>query len=827
MYLAHLIYEDNGNRREQTLREHNRHVAFYASDCLKSIGLSSCGYLAGLLHDGKGTEKFQEYLENSAAWDAFDRGIIGKEPAFRRPERGSVNHTFAGVIYFLDQYHYSLCEVKDQEQILSNITAEMIACAIGSHHGLFDCQSLDGKNGFDHRVHDSNRNEIQYEQAKSAFERDISSVTEIERRFENAKQEVKNFLTKLNQIHLQDGSEENYLGIGLTFAERLITSALIYADRRDTAEFSDLKTYPDIPADWSRDIEDFEAKYHQLTGNKNSAAASAINDVRSQISEQCRDFSEQSGGIYRLNVPTGGGKTLSSLRYALYHAKKYDKKRIIYVIPLLTILDQNAKDIEEYLPQETILEHHSDVAIEKMSKDELEQYDLEKDRWSAPVIVTTLVQILEILFSAKTASVARMRALCDSVMIFDEVQSVPLNMLSLFNVALNFLADFCRSTIILCSATQPEFDCIKDFPLHILSDRMVSLTETQEKVFQRQKYHDLSESGMSIEELADFALELVHDKNPLMIVCNTKSEAKKLYTILQHSSKELCLKHLSAGMCKAHRKIVLDEIRQLLLGIQKGELIQPFILVTTQLVEAGVNLSFRSVIRILAGNDNLIQSGGRCNRSNEYGEGDVYLIRLEDEDRALHRLPEIMRAQDALLETIHYSNKKQVFDPEKESFISGYYKSLFSGAEDRGETGYKFHYRNGEIYALVNLLNNELSPSKANENYCLNQPFKTAGTYFSVFGEETYSVLVPYRKGAEIIHNMQELDEMNVCIPVSLLRKAGDYIVQIYDWQKKQLEGSGMLTSLADGKIFVLNEKSYSDSGIEIGAEYQIKDLII
>lgn len=814
-YLAHLKVDDNGIQRCQTLRDHNRNVGNYAAECLSSAGLRNCGMLSGLLHDGKGTENYQVYLRECAAWDAFDQGVA-KMPAGQRPQRGSVNHTFAGVIYLIDRFH-------GKGDLLADYTSEIISCAIGSHHGLFDCQNLEDRNGFVHRVKETDRKKIQYDEAKAAFENEVSSPDEIAKLFNSAETEILALMKNIASTNMEgDGVSQAYLNMGLSMTIRLITSALIYADRRDTAEFSEREKYADISENWERDIEDYEKQYSQLLEG-GTASASQINAVRQSISGQCQSFAENPGSIYRLNVPTGGGKTLASLRYALYHAKAFNKKKIIYVIPLLTIIEQNAAEIKKYLPNAVILEHHSDVITDSMTCDELKTYDLLKDRWSAPIIITTLVQILEILFGSKTASIARMRALCNSVIIFDEVQSVPYHSLALFNSALNFLAENCKSTIILCSATQPEFDRLKEYPLHVSRKQMVSLTEAQLQPFKRQKYHDETPSTLTIEELAEKVLSLLPDQNPVMVVCNTRSEAKSVYELLrQKGPHDLQLVHLSASMCKAHRKKTLDQIEASLQAIQEGRENESFVLVTTQLVEAGVNLSFRSVIRILAGNDNLVQTGGRCNRSNEYGAGDVYLVKLEGEDSQLRNLPEIRMAQGAMTDNLSRHRK---FDPEDDSFIEDYYLTLFTDIEGKGESTYPFQYMDGKTYHVANLLSGEMNAVQS--DYQLRQPFKTASEAYQVFDENTYSVIVPYEEGEKLIESIRTFSGMGKTVPRDILRQAGNYSVQIYEWQKEKLESNGMLEFLSDGQILALNPKAYDGRfGLDISKEWTTEEMI-
>ena len=510
MNYAH-IKINKGSLKRQTLIEHNRNVCRIAAECLETVNLKNLGMLAGLLHDGKGTEKFQDYLKRSVEYDGYEMGYFQK-PDFDKPVRGSVNHTFAGVIYMLEKYH--------KGDTAQKLTAEIISLAIGSHHGLFDCEDIGRtSNGFTHMIK-ADRDSIHYEQAAYSFEHEISSVDELDCLFEKAVYEVTSFSQKINQyiekykLNNSQGDRKLFIkdfNMYLCITARLVISALIYADRRDTAEFYDDCNYDDIKGGWDRDIKEFEYRYGLFGKSK-----AGINAVREDISEQCVAFADRPTGIYRMDVPTGGGKTLASLRYALYHAKKHDKKKIIYVIPLLTIIEQNASVIRQYLPYENILEHHSDVVREDMTSTELSEYDLCRDRWSSPVIITTLVEMLNILFGDRTSDVSRLRALCDSVIIFDEVQSVPKNMLAMFNSALNYLSGFCNTTIILCSATQPEFGSIRHFPLNISENRMVSLSKEQLGYFKRYRYHDLTEHDMSTTDLADVAIKTAEDKNALM-----------------------------------------------------------------------------------------------------------------------------------------------------------------------------------------------------------------------------------------------------------------------------------------------------------------------
>lgn len=186
-----------------------------------------------------------------------------------------------------------------------------------------------------------------------------------------------------------------------------------------------------------------------------------IQTARRELSELCLQAASKPGGIFRLNLPTGAGKTLSGLRYALKHAEAFGKERIFFISPLLSILEQNAREIRKAIGDDSIvLEHHSDIITGELSDDELSRYELLCDSWNSPIVITTLVQFLNTLFSGKTASVRRFNSLANSVIVIDEVQTVPLKTLSLFNYAINFLSEVCNATVVLCSATQPYLEGI-------------------------------------------------------------------------------------------------------------------------------------------------------------------------------------------------------------------------------------------------------------------------------------------------------------------------------------------------------------------------------
>ena len=279
-------------------------------------------------------------------------------------------------------------------------------------------------------------------------------------------------------------------------------------------------------------------------------------------------------GIYRLNVPTGAGKTLCTLRYALAHAEKYNKKRIIFIIPLLSVLDQNVKVIQDFLPNKSeILEHHSNVIREKENGEETDRYEFLAESWNFPVVVSTLVQLSDILFSDGISSIGRMQALCNSVIVIDEIQSLPKKMTFMFNMAMNFLRQYCNATIVLSSATQPCFEELK-WPLKLAENSdLVRLNNEQTQVFQRAEIiPHVDAYGMDWNECAVFCQDRMEEYDSLLVVCNTKAEARTLFQKLQEEAEIQGWKifHLSTAMCQDHRQNVLRQLRESLHADRKS-----------------------------------------------------------------------------------------------------------------------------------------------------------------------------------------------------------------------------------------------------------------
>ncbi|MCI8562179.1 MAG: CRISPR-associated helicase Cas3' [Lachnospiraceae bacterium] len=806
MILAHLT-KANGIRKEQSLKEHCINTARYASESLRLPGFYHTAYLAGLLHDmGKATEKFHVYLEK----------------AYRGEEvlRGSVNHTFAGVVYLLENYHMDIKEKYDC------LASEVIAFAIGGHHGLFDCADLEGKNGFLHRLQ-KDKKELAYEEAVENYFENVISEEEAEKQFHLASQEVQQFFQKAKALF----SSQEEVGFQVGLLSRLVLSAVIYGDRRDTAEFMDQVQVCKPVFNWRVQRDFLEGKIACFD------SATKINQIRKEISQQCLESAGLPAGIYRLNVPTGAGKTLCTLRYALAHAEKFQKKRIIFIIPLLSVLDQNAKVIREYIKDSScVLEHHSNVLHEKQQQEILDEYELLAEQWDAPVIISTLVQLLNILFMHQTSAAGRMQALCDSVIIIDEIQSLPKKTVLLFNMAINFLSQFCNATIVLSSATQPCFETVQ-WPVKY-ADRaeLVQLSQKQKNVFKRSEIVDkISDSGMDLQEFSDFCISLMEIHNALLVICNTKREARELFAETEEIAKAKGWKiyHLSTSMCKKHRMDVLRDLQEELLLVQSQENggSQKLICVATQLVEAGVDFSFDGVVRVIAGIDNLVQAAGRCNRSNEYKNwGRVYLVNLKNEN--LGMLKEIKAAQNSTLQTLSYWKKLEgsgLFDDE---MINRFYQYLFRSSEIKKEMRYPKNNGHDIVY-LTDLLANKnkyVDIKKEKPPFIMHQPFKTVGKMFQVFEQDTIDILVPYEEGSEVIEKIRGMKGSEYCYYLlqELKDKLKQYSVSIYQKQMEALYGEGLLESCLDGRLYILNSKAYHEKyGVDDKVKQAVEDFIL
>ncbi|KWX84996.1 CRISPR-associated protein Cas3 [Paenibacillus riograndensis] len=797
-YIAHIRESD---MKVQTVTEHLLEVRTLAEKYGKKIGIKYMAGLAGMLHDlGKYTEEFRNYIVQAVYHPAAP------------PSRGSVDHSTAGGKLLFERFHRVPADLSNKEAHINKmILAEVVGNAILSHHSyLQDFLNPDSESNFLNRVQDKCLPE--FERAKGSFFELVMNETEFHLYVDKAVEELSDYLKV-------DSSSTTELK--LMFLTKYVFSALIDADRTNTRCFEENQPDPSYNPQQL-----FSAYYTKLmtkidSFHNHKHAHSAINQLRQGMSEQCEQFAAEPSGIYTLSIPTGGGKTLASLRYALKHALLKEKKHIIYVVPYTTIIEQNANEIRSILKDdEHILEHHSNVVEEETQDDEHEdgslsirqKLKLAKDNWDAPIIFTTMVQFLNVFYADGSRNIRRLHNLGESVIVFDEVQKVPVRCVSLFNQALNFLKTYAHSSIVLCTATQPELDYVRH-KLEIEPEaEMIHNLDHVIEAFRRVEIVDrATNEHFDNDTLTEFVITQMREVSSVLVILNTKSVVQALYRSLNERNLSVPIYHLSTSMCAAHRNQILDKVKALL------EDKEPVICISTQLIEAGVDVSFQCVIRSLAGLDSIAQAAGRCNRHGEDLIRQVYVIDHIEEN--LKHLKEIKIGKEI--------SRKILIDLSRDASLHGghilsiqamekYFKEFYT--ELATSLNYSIPKLGQEMTTLLSgpRKNNAyyqayLSRHRAALPLFLLNSYKTAAENFQVIDNLTTTVVVPFGEGPE--EGKDIIAELNgqQSIPdlTRLLRKAQQYTINIYSYEKDLLSKNGSLVAYLDGKILALKEGAY------------------
>ncbi|MFC4620181.1 CRISPR-associated helicase Cas3' [Camelliibacillus cellulosilyticus] len=791
--IAHIRQSDG---KVQTIEEHLSGVKALSSQFGSKIGAEHIAGLAGMLHDmGKYSNEFREYILEA---------VNNPESP---PKKGSVDHSTAGGKLLFEALH------SDGEIVPYKIIAEIIGNVIISHHsGLQDFLTPDLDSDYLKRVNEKNIEK--FEEIKTRFFESVINKPEFKAFIKQCEDELLNYIKR--NISPKKAHRSQLIFMFLT---KYIFSCLIDADRTDTRCFEE-RTLPNLP---SGQVDLFKKFYGRLMKhienlNQSPHSHTLINRLRAEMSTICDDFAERPSGIYTLSIPTGGGKTLASLRYALKHAIKHNKDRIIYVVPYTTIIEQNADEVKKILKDsEHLLEHHSNIVedtgqlTDSVSNDKEKLLKLAKDNWDAPIIFTTMVQYLNVFYSKGTRNIRRLHNLSNAILIFDEVQSVPIRCISLFNESLNFLRDVCNSSILLCTATQPALDFVEKRIDSIDGEIVKSLNEVTQ-AFKRVNIVDkMTDQGWNTESLSEFVKECLDESPNVLVILNTKTVVKKLYKELVEKQPELKVFHLSTLMCAAHRKDILQKVKD---TMKKGEKV---VCLSTQLIEAGVDISFDCVIRSLAGLDSIAQAAGRCNRHGEHDIRNVYIINHNEE--VLDKLKTIKIGADIakqiLIDKRHDENNIDLLSPATmKLYFKNYYNSL------KEDLDYFIPELKQNMYNLLNE-NKDYKSGYLNKNgqpfgLILNTSIKTAAKYFEVIDSPTTTILVPYKDGAELIADFNEVKSIGEMY--ALMKKAQQYAVNVFEHEKEQLIKNGNMIYLLDGKIACLRENAY-DLGFGVDLE--------
>ena len=832
-YIAHIRKTDKAT---QSLASHSFAVSEITGNMAEKIGLKLAGQLVGLVHDlGKYSEIFQTYIQSAEGLLDPDQDEEWVDAARLK---GKIDHSSAGAQWIWQALSLP-GEPKTSKEKAQQLTAQMLALVVASHHsGLIDCVAADpqlaGQDCFIRRIEKDEKNthlaEVRTELDPAIRQRlqELLNPEELIASIQLLKQ-------RILQIEKQHQGNQDILQYKLGLVTRFLLSCLVEGDHRNSGEFEYPNTNPirkEKKPDWATLRHLLEEKLKSFADKPNP---SKIDAIRVDISAHCLAAATRDRGVYTLTVPTGGGKTLASLRFALRHAQEHKLDRIIYVIPFTSIIDQNAGDVRKILepngtvPGSVLLEHHSNLLPEKLTW----QHKLLSENWNAPIIYTTSVQLLEALFGSGTRNARRMHALARSVLIFDEIQALPLKCAHMFSSALNFLVEQAGSSIVLCTATQPLLNKVNaQLGAVRLAQNNHELMPNVGKLFADLKRTDVINyqrpGGWTYEAAAELTVNTQRKFRSVLLVANTKTSAREIFSHCRKQANVLVY-HLSTNMCPAHRREILKEIKDKLNNSE------PMICISTQLIEAGVDVSFGSVIRSLAGLDSIAQAAGRCNRHGEQKitPAPVFVINLAEEKIDL--LPEIADGQQATERLLdEFLKAPAAFQNSllADQAMHRYFEYYFCRRKE--SMGYpvrldrmSYAEKNADVTLLSLLSSNSQAVQEYKKNhaqktpiYPLHQAFRTAAQAFKVIDSPTQSVIVPYGKeGRDIIAELngdlhpERLNEK--------LRNAQQFSVNLFEHDIEKLQNTKALYQMPLG-IWWLHPRYYWP---DFGVSFEPRDL--
>lgn len=700
----------SGDGRLQPLFDHLSNVAKLASEFAGEFGASELGYQIGLSHDiGKYSSAFQRRL-------------------FDGPK---VDHATAGAQELF-------------EALEKNILGLMGAyCVLGHHGGLPDggaYSDIDGDPTLWGRLKKSN---------------------------------LPHYDAFLQEVTLQTPAPPSSFsplgshGFSLSFLTRMLFSCLVDADYLDTEKFMQ-------PSVKRAVYESIDALHQKLLIHLKtfSSPKDELNRKRCEIMSDCIQKAEDEKGLYTLTVPTGGGKTISSLAFALTHTKKHKMKRIIYVIPFTSIIEQNAAVFADALGAENVLEHHANVDYDDKD-DEKSIKHLAAENWDAPVVVTTNVQFFESLLSNKTSRCRKLHNIADSVIIFDEAQMLPLKYLHVCIKCIEELVHNYGCTVILCSATQPALGPFFDSTVKI--SEICSNPPEMYEFFRRTTFVRLG--NLSDETLA----ERLNAHRQALCIVSTRKQAQNVFAMLDSEGSF----HLSTLMTPEHRSRVLKEIRRRL----KADL--PCRAISTSLIEAGVDVDFPVVYRAKAGLDSIIQAAGRCNREGKHPREESFVYVFEPEKS--YTLPAMM-----------------------EQFAS-VYELTACEFDDLGSLEAIKHYFTRLYHVQGENLDAEQIVSRFDDGYkSFSFPFKSIASEFKLIDDTTCMVLIPHCDTSRDCAKQLRAGFRSR----NLIRTAARYSVNIFEHQFSALREAGAVEAL-DTELGILCDLTAYSQATGLATTYE------
>ncbi|MFX3629260.1 MAG: CRISPR-associated helicase Cas3' [Ectobacillus sp.] len=729
MYIAHS--SPDGKKQPQSLEHHTNGV--FERSVVYSCSFDPYGItpIAALAHDlGKMTKEFQAYIQSD------------------NPKKGSVKHALGGTLVL---------------NTVADIRAQLAGMIVAGHHaGLPDARNL-----YNEKVPNA-----------ESYLRNLPHITNKE------KQKIQGVLQGYTPLPNLD-NEPAYVDLLV----KMCFSALVDADFLDTEEYMDENRSKKRHHDCSLTVEDLSEKLQQhMNQLMKQAKESPLNNRRAAIYQACIEEGASSIPFRSLNVPTGLGKTLSAMGYALEHAKQFNKKRVIVAIPFTSIIDQNAEVYTNVFGADSVLEHHSQTQDIADENEEMSPSRLATENWDRPIIVTTTVQLFESLFSNKTSKCRKLHNIVDSIIILDEFQKLPIGLLKPIFTVLKTLIQKFNVTVVVSSATPLSFDKREllgniDAPVEICSFNHQLFEEMK-----RVEYTFLEET-LTVEILVNSMSE----SGQVLCIVNTKKDALKIYEKMKDSCKSWDkIYHLSTSMCPHHRKKVIAAIRA---DLEEEKSIA---VVSTQLIEAGVDFDFPVVYRAMAPIDSIVQAAGRCNREGKLAKGDVYIFELEEGGMPPGIYTAGTEQARAILQedganSLHYLPA-----------YNKYFRSLYS--------------LQGE-HALDELEITKLAPFTYAE---VNKRFK-------MIDQDTISVLCRYYADEEASRKIEKLIEEAKYAPYlskNWYRTAQTFSIGLYKNSSFLKENQQLLKPIADG--WYVWEGRYNDTtGITDSLSYNPDELVV
>jgi len=848
----------NGFVKEQPLWEHLIATARKCSEVGALIEIKAVCALIGLLHDfGKYIDLFQLYIKGEY--------------------KGNVSHSSAGakVLEYIEEkvmheYNISaLLKGRGLNDKVWRLYREIMQYPILAHHGLYDIIDLDFNYHTGLRLDYDKDNKYNFNMEGLKFleflndEYEALTDKSIYGIYYEGFIEFLALYDKLmiiarltsEDLKIRRKARNFYYGALVRLLLSILKDADIYDSTNCFNEHKDkLYSNEEVAVMWESMSRNVEALYKNFKGKSNK---SQLDILRTELADEIYEFSKKhEKGAYKLSLPVGSGKTLASLRYSVANADEFHKLRIFYFTAFLTVLEQNAYAIKKALGEdnkEHILEHHSNVIDEKhvdskneSDKDQEEYLITEyfKESWEPPFILSTMVQLSNTLFKDRASNIRRFSKLINSVIVIDEIQSLPTKAVYNFNLMTNFLTHIMNCNILHCTATQPNFDsksalkypCIYGDNLDNPESAIIESVNILE-VFDRVEYFSLLGDDLiktlDAKELSDHIKDQLKSEKSALVVLNTKNAVLEFYNTLIEDEDIIKLDceviYLTTNQCPKHRLNIIDGMKKRLKALRDFKDDHKLICISTKLVEAGVDIDFDLVYRSVTGLDSVVQCGGRCNREGrKSGKGKLFIFEYEGEN--LSNLPEFEEQRRAAKTALRVLKSKITCGSKIniEDACDYYFEKFFSNHEFQGshlEFIIKKFNRNMdvEIDTIINLLTTNPNES---ENYktkngdkpdfILKQSFKTAAQEFNLINEEGVSVVVEYENKQILEELYKAIYEKKYDVAKRVIRELQPYTIHV----RRIDDIKSYVRIELDGKLFIL-DKNYYDAKIGL----KVKEL--